>query len=724
VNAAFGTGGVLLGLASALGGIVTLAVALRQGKTHLLALSRSYALMCLVGALIACAAMERALITRDFTVEYVAQNGSSTTPALFNVATLWAALEGSILLWVLVLCGYMAVVVRHFRQRLSDPLVGWALLVMLVVTAFFFFLLIGPANPFGTYNPGPGYDGPGPNPLLQNHVLMAFHPPMLYLGYVGFTVPFAFAVAALATGRVGEGWLVETRRWTLFAWGFLTFGIILGAWWSYEVLGWGGYWGWDPVENASLLPWLTGTAYIHSVMVQERRGMLRVWNLSLLCATFSLTILGTFLTRSGVVDSVHAFTESQIGPWLLGFFGLTVAVTLGLIGWRGDRLRSPGRIDSPVSREGSFLANNVLFAAFAFVVLLGTVFPLVAEAVDGEQLTVGRPYFDRMAIPLGLALLSMMAIAPVLPWRKAGGELLSKRLFWPAWAGTGAVVLAVAIGARGLAPLVAFGLGGFAAGAALRQVVLATRRQGWRGFVGRTNGGMIVHLGVVMIAIALAASGSYDTERELTLSPGESAVVAGHRITYERLRESSDDRKRTVTAEVAIDGSTYAPSLDLFSSGSQAIGTPSVKTGLTRDVYLALLRVPEVEATEATPGTPEAAGGSGSGSTADDPSSDVPTDADVGALAPDQAVIRVIVQPMVVWLWIGGVVMAIGTALAAFPGRRRRPIDPVSAPIEDEPRRPAADPKDEGDDLRPGGAGAAGGRGAPDEAEPVEAGVS
>src|SRR5215204_2472271 len=593
VNAALGQAGVVLGAAASLGGVVTLAVALRQRKLRLIAVGRSYALLALLGAVVAVAAMERALITRDFTVQYVADVGSHKTPALYNVASLWSALEGSILLWVLVLTGYMAAVVHKFRHRLADPLVGWAMLTMLVVSGFFFLLLLFPANPFGSFAPPANFDGPGPNPLLQNHPLMAVHPPMLYLGVVGFTVPFAFAVAALATGRVGEGWLLETRRWTLFAWGFLTAGIVLGAWWSYEVLNWGGYWGWDPVENAVLLPWLTGTAYLHSVMVQERRGMLRVWNLSLLCATFSLTILATFLTRSGILASVHSFTESDIGVWLLSFFGLIVAATLGLIGWRGDRLRAPGKIDSPVSREGAFLANNVLFAAFAFVVLLGTVFPLVVEALNDDRLTIGRPYFDRMAIPLGLALLSLMAIAPVLPWRKASGELLSQRLFWPAWAGTGGVVLAVVLGARGLAPLVAFGLGGFAAGAAIRQVVLATRRQGWRGLVGRTNGGMVVHLGVVMIAVALAASGSYDTERELTLAPGEGATVAGHEIVYQGLRESEEDRGSSVTADVAIDGTTYAPSITTFTGGSQAIGTPSVRTVLTRDVYLALLRVPD-----------------------------------------------------------------------------------------------------------------------------------
>jgi cytochrome c-type biogenesis protein CcmF len=655
VNAALGTAGIVLGVAASLGGVVTLAVALAQRKPHLHVVGRSYALLALGGAVLAVLAMERALITRDFTVQYVADNGSSRTPALYNVATLWAALEGSILLWVLILTGYLALVVRKFRSRLDDPLVGWAMLTMFVVSGFFFLLLLFPANPFTAFDPPPGFDGPGPNPLLQNHPLMAVHPPMLYLGYVGFTVPFAFAVAALATGRLGEGWLLETRRWTLFAWGFLTAGIVLGAWWSYEVLGWGGYWGWDPVENAVLLPWLTGTAYLHSVMVQERRGMLRVWNLSLLCATFSLTILGTFLTRSGVIASVHAFTEGSIGAWLLTFFGLTVAVTLGLIGWRADRLRAPGRIDSPVSREGAFLANNALFAGFAFVVLLGTVFPLIVEALNGDQLSVGSPYFERMSIPIGLTLLFLMAVAPVLPWRKASSEVLSQRLFWPAWAGAGALLVALLLGARGLAPLLAFALGGFAGGAALRQVVLASRRQGWRGVMGRTNGGMIVHLGVVVIAVALAASGSYDTERELTMEVGDTASVAGHEIAYLGARTVEQPNKTSVRARVSVDGDVHEPAINRFTVSQQAIGTPSVATSLSQDVYLSLQQAP-----------------------ADD--------------AGQTMTVRVIVQPLVTWLWIGGGIMAVGTALAAFPGRRRNPLDPTSALPEGAPKGEVAVP--------------------------------
>jgi len=319
MSAVLGTAAVALGLSAAVLGVVTLALGLRRGSPGLLRAGQRYTWMVLAGAVLATVAMQGALVSHDFSLKYVADNNSRDTPLLYTITGMWSALEGSILLWALVLAGYLAVMAKRFRTRAADPLVAWATLTGLVVAAFFFALMAGPANPFKVVSGTVPADGAGPNPLLQNHPLVAFHPPMLYLGYVGFTVPFAFALAALATGRLGEGWLLETRRWTLFAWGFLTAGIVLGAWWSYEVLGWGGYWAWDPVENASFLPWLTGTAYLHSVMVQERRGMLRVWNLSLLVATFCLTILGTFLTRSGVLDSVHAFSESAIGPSILAF---------------------------------------------------------------------------------------------------------------------------------------------------------------------------------------------------------------------------------------------------------------------------------------------------------------------------------------------------------------------------------------------------------------------
>jgi cytochrome c-type biogenesis protein CcmF len=640
MSAVLGTAAVALGLAAALLGMATIAIGLHRGNPGMLRAGQRYVWLVLAGALLATAAMQYALISHDFSLKYVADNGSRSTPFLYTVTTMWSALEGSILLWALVLSGYLAVMARHFRARATDPIVAWATLIAMGVAAFFFGLMAGPANPFRVVAGAIPLDGPGPNPLLQNHPLVAFHPPMLYLGYVGFTIPFAFALAALITGRLGEGWLVETRRWTLFAWGFLTVGIVLGAWWSYEVLGWGGYWAWDPVENASFLPWLTATAYVHSVMVQERRAMLRVWNLSLLVATFSLTILGTFLTRSGVLDSVHAFTESPIGPAILGFFALVVALSIGLIGWRGDKLRSPGSIDAPVSREAAFLANNVAFAAFAFVVLLGTVFPLLVEAVNGDQLSVGAPYFNRMTAPIGFTLLFLMAVAPALPWRKAAAETLHHRLVWPAWAGTLTVVACVASGLRGLGALLAFGLAAFAGAAALRHLALsvrASRRAGqpmWRALMGRSNGGMVVHIGVVIIAVGFAASSSYGHRAQFRLAPGESARLAGHTVTYLDTSTAVHGNRTTTAARVRVDGGkVYAPALQQFPFGSQAIGTPSVRTGALSDVYLTLV---------------------------------VPPDAD------GSAVIGVNVQPLIAWLWTGGAVMGFGTFLAAWPGRRRR----------------------------------------------------
>lgn len=644
LNAAVGRGAIGVGLLAVAFGIIATVTSIVQRDSRLARTAPRYAWLAFGAAVVAFAVMERALITRDFSLAYVQQVGSRDTPWLYNITAAWSSLEGSILLWVLVLAGFTAAVARRFRRQLDDVLVAWALVVMFAVSLFFFLLSFGPANPFAL-GPEGVTDGPGPNPLLQNHVLVLFHPPILYLGYVGFTVPFAFALAALITGRVGEGWLLETRRWTLYSWGLLTIGIVLGGWWSYEVLGWSGVWAWDPVENASFLPWLTGTAYLHSVLVQERRGMLRVWNLSLLVATFSLTILGTFLTRSGVINSVHAFAEGQVGPWLLGFFGLVVVVSVGLIGWRGDRLRSPGAIDSPISREGAFLANNVLFSVFAFVVLLGTVFPLVVEALQERRLVVGEPFFNRMTQPLGLTMLFLMAVAPVLPWRKASTELLRDRLFWPAWFGVGCLALAVLLGADGLWSVVAFGMAGFAAGSALRQLALATRRQGWRGLVGRANGGMIVHLGIIVISVGLVASHSYTRSQEFVLAEGEQAVFAGHSFTFVGFSTESDERTATIKAGVLIDDQhLYEPSRHKFLAQGIDIGTPSVKTGLTKDLYLTLEGTPRPDSGEAR--------------------------------------IKVFVKPLILWLWIGGGLLAIGTALAAFPGpRRRRPTDPVSAPV-------------------------------------------
>ena len=617
MNAAVGESAVLLAFIGAVAGCATLVVGLLRGRHRLLLAGRSYTWVVLLGAVVAVLALEHALITRDFSLQYVANNDSLATPLLFRITAMWSNLAGSILLWGLILAGYLAAVAIHFRARQTDPLVGWATAIGYAVAAFFFGLMLTASNPFTTVSGVTPTDGPGPDPLLQNHILVAFHPPVLYLGMVGFTVPFAFAGASLITGRVGEGWLIETRRWTLFAWAFLTAGVILGAWWSYQVLGWGGYWAWDPVENAAFLPWITGTAYLHSVMVQERRGMLRVWNLSLVMATFALTILATFLTRSGVLESVHSFNNTGIGPALLTFFGVIAVGTVALLAWRGDRLRSPGAIDSPLSREGAFLANNLLFGAFALVVLLGTVFPLIAQAVNGQQITVGAPYFDRMTMPIVVCLLFMMAVAPVLPWRKASAELLRSRLLWPAAAAVAALVACVAAGVRGFNPLLAFGLGAFAGASAVRQVALATRRNGWRGFVGRANGGMVVHLGVVVIAVAFAASHSFADRGQLTLRQGHATRFDGHTFTYLGTRAVDASTHSGVEARVRVDGGrVYAPAISDYPFAQEEIGTPSVRSSVAEDVYLTVVSLPAQK------------GGA--------------------------AVIGVIVEPLVDWIWIGG----------------------------------------------------------------------
>ncbi len=659
MNGALGHTGVLLGFLAAVIGVAVLAVGLARGRRSTMRSGQVYAPIVLLGGLLGVVAMEHALLTHDFSLAYVAANNSRATPWLYSITGLWSALAGSILLWGVVLGGYATAMVWRFRQRSDDQLVAWATLVVYVVAAFFFALMLGPADPFKHVAGAIPTNGPGPNSLLQNNPLVLIHPPMLYLGLVGFTLPFAFAVASLITGRLDEDWQGETRRWTLFAWAFLTMGILLGAWWSYQVLGWGGFWGWDPVENAALLPWLVGTAYLHSVMVQQRRGLLRIWNLSLVVAAFSLTILGTFLTRSGVIQSVHSFSESTIGPLLLGFFGVVLFTGVGLIAWRGDRLHSSGGIDSPISREGAFLANNLLFVGFAFVVLLGTVFPLLYEALNhGSAVGVGAPYFNRFFVPVGLALLFLMAVAPALPWRKTTVEVMRGRLAVPAAVGVVVVVACVIGGVHGIEPLLAFGLGAFAAASAARALVLAVRGAyrgarasgasparasltGWRGFVGRANGGMVVHIGVVVVAIGLAAATSYLHRGQLHLAQGQTGTFSGHTIEFVGTRVVTSPSHSSYEAVLRIDGGgRFYPAVSQFGAGTESVGTPAIDSSWSDDLYLTIATNPKGE---------------------------------VWAFG-------VVEQPLVMWLWVGAGIIGVGSVLSAIPGKRRRPTDPVSAP--------------------------------------------
>ncbi len=640
---ALGTIALIAGLVGSVMGALNAATGLARNDGAQLKMSFRWASIVFASAVGATIVLEIALLSNDFSFEYVAANSNIDLPLMYKISVLWASLEGSLVLWVLVLTGYVFATAFRFRDRLDDRLLGFTMLTLFVVAAFFFGLLVGPADPMQTLV-RPPLDGNGPNPLLQNHPLMAIHPIMLYLGYVGFTVPFAFAIGALATGRVGEGWLLLTRAWTVAAWGFLTVGIILGGWWSYEVLGWGGYWAWDPVENVSFLPWLTATAFLHSVVVQERRGMLRVWNLSLIISTFALTILGTFVTRSGVLDSVHEFSESSIGPVLLAFFGVIVVVSFCLIAWRMELLRTVGTIESPLSREGSFVGNNLLFTAFAFVVLLGTMFPLLVEALNNDQLSVGSPYFNRLTAPIGLMILFLMGVSPLLPWRSTAPELLRDRAFWPAVFALVVLAVAVVFGADSLYEMLGYLAAGFAMGSSGRHLILAGKRQGWRGVTGRAGGGMVAHLGLAILALGFIASSEHGSEVEARLKVGDVVEVAGHTVEYVERVDFFEGRNEVTQVAVLIDNDeVHRPAITRFATFGTPIGTPSVATGWRDDVYVSVLDV------------------SDDGST---------------------ALIRVIVRPLITWLWTGGLLMGFGALLAMIPHGSRKRTGPAPASVE------------------------------------------
>ncbi|MDA8303461.1 MAG: cytochrome c biogenesis protein CcsA [Actinomycetota bacterium] len=654
MNIALGESGLVLALLGAVAGAVLLAVGTLRRRPGLVRGGQSYIWLVVAGMVVATFAMQRALLTHDFRLVYVDNNDSTFTPLVYRVTAMWSALSGSILLWALILSGYLAAMWYVFRRRRDEPLVVWAKVTGYAVAAFFIGLMLSVSNPFARVQGAVPTQGPGPDPLLQDRLLVAFHPPLLYLGLVGFTVPFCLAVGSLVSGESASNWLQESRRWAIVAWAFLSAGIVLGMWWSYQVLGWGGYWSWDPVENTALLPWLTSTAFLHSALVQQRKAMLGVWNLSLLLATFCLTVLGTFFTRSGVLESVHSFTsDGYVGPYLLGFFGLVVAVSIGLLAWRGDQLHNAGTVSTPVSREGAFLANNFLFAAFAFVVLLGTVFPLVVEAVNGSTLTVGGPFFDTMTMPIMLCLLFLMAVAPALPWQRASTELLRHRLAWPAVGAVGVLVACLAAGLRGLWPLVVFTLAAFAGGSALRQLVLLVRRNGISALPGRTGGGMVVHIGIVLVAVAIAASHAYQQQSQLALSPGQSASFEGHRLEYVGLRTVNKPSRDIVEAVVRMDGTDYYPAVESFPLSNEAIPSPAIRSTPAQDIYLTLANVP--------------------------------------SRASGPVAIGVIIEPLVLWLWTGGLVVVIGAALSLSRPSRRRSGRPRSgrgearALVEDHP---------------------------------------
>lgn len=592
--------------------------------------------------------MMAALLLRDFSVSYVAHVGSRSVPDWVALVSLWSSLEGSILFWGLIIGGYIAVATYRNRARYPEYM-PYATAVWLACGAFFSFLLAGPAQPFGSVFPVPP-DGPGPNPLLQNHVLMIVHPPFLYLGYVGMTIPFGLASAALLTGRLGHDFLRPLRNWLLLPWIFLTVAIVLGGWWAYEVLGWGGYWAWDPVENASFLPWLTATAALHSALLTERKGALKGWTVTLVMATFLLTILGTFMTRSGVFNSVHSFTQSAIGPTILVFLALALLWSVGLLATRIDRLTAEGSLVVGASREVMFLVNNLLFVLFTFTVLTGTTFPLIVEAVRDVQMSVGRPYFDRMAVPVGVSLLLLMGVGPALPWGRATPDQVRRALLAPAGAGLVAAAIAFALGVRTPWTLVTLGFAGFTAFVTLRELALPLLRrmrahgeglgqallesQVRRGH--RRTGAYVVHAGAVIAFASIAVSSTMGTSIEVQLRQGETAKLGAYDLTFVKAERVSEPHREALVARVSVarggrDLGVLSPGMNQYENQREPVGTPDVRTSLFEDLYLSALNI----------------------------------DPEGGTLG-----LHAMVNPMVAWIWLAAAVMALGGLVALVPARR------------------------------------------------------
>ena len=574
--------------------VVAGAYAAVTGRRRLALSARNALIACLGAALVASAVLLVALVRSDFSFVYVADHTSLELPTPYKVSAFWGGQEGSLLLWLVILTAYASAAVLLAR-RAAASLVAWAVPVFGVVTGFFSLVLVAVATPFATQAAPP--DGIGLNPSLQNPYMVS-HPPALYLGYVGLAVPFAFAMAALLSRRTDELWIVLTRRWTLLAWTFLGIGQLLGAHWAYVEVGWGGYFAWDPVENAALMPWLVATAFLHSVMIQEKRGMLKVWNMLLVIGAFCLSLFGTFLTRSGILNSIHSFTEGPLGGWFLGFICLVVVGSIALVFWRLPLLRAKTRLESPISREATFLYNNLLLVALCLTVLWGVVFPILSEAVRGEALTVGPPYYNFFLKAFGLPLLLLMGIGPLVAWRRASLRSLGRSFMWPA---SVALVVGVSLllvgGGSSIPGLVAYSFSAFVLASIALEFARGTRArrglsgEGWAGAFGslvarnrRRYGGYIVHAAIVLLAVGVAGSSAYDTIREAELQPGQSMTVGAYSLDYRRLetREGKNALERRAVVDVRRDGRSLG-TLEAGKNAYRAEGQVSNEVGIRSD---------------------------------------------------------------------------------------------------------------------------------------------
>jgi len=596
--------------------------------------------------LIAGASLLFLLVTDRFEVRYVAENSRAGMPVIYKISALWGGMAGSLLLWTMILVIYSAIVAAQNRQR-HAALMPYVHAVCMITAGFFISLQLFAANAFEVL-PFTPVDGRGMNPLLQNPA-MAIHPPNLYLGFVGFTIPFAFAIAALITGRLDTSWLHTTRRWTILSWFFLSVGVTLGAQWAYVELGWGGYWGWDPVENASIMPWLVATAYLHSVMIEEKKQMLRVWNVVLIISTFALCIFGTFLTRSGIVSSVHAFATSNLGPMFAGFLAAILAVSFALVAYRLPELKSEAKLEAVLSRESAFLFNNLVLVVACFAILWGTMFPVITEAITGTQMTVGPPFFNRVNVPILLLLLLLTGVGPLIAWRRASWPSLQRAFAIPTATGVVTSMAMLASGVRDVTTLIAFGLSLFVTATIVQEFWRGARARAstsgesfFRALAGltmrnkRRYGGYVIHLGIVCMAIGIAGSTSFQQEQEATLLTGQTMDVGGYRLQLSDLELYNSGGIQVVSSDLTVFRGGEAQFRMMpqrhFHPGPETQPTTEVAiwSSVRHDLYV-VLAAWDFDNSSAT--------------------------------------FKVYLNPLVKWIWIGGFVLMLGTIICMWPDR-------------------------------------------------------
>jgi cytochrome c-type biogenesis protein CcmF len=630
---------------------LTAIVGVKGRRGELIASSENAAMAVFAFITLASGAMVYALLTRDFQVEYVWNYTNRSLSWFYTLTAFYAGQKGSLLLWAWLLSIFSVIVVFQNRKK-NKELMPYVLGILMSITFFFTILMVFSTNPFELLNFTPR-DGQGLNPLLQNPG-MIFHPPTLYLGYVGFTVPFAFSIAALITGRLGDVWIKTTRRWTIFSWFFLTVGNLFGMEWAYVELGWGGYWAWDPVENASFLPWIMGTAYLHSVMIQEKRGMLKVWNLVLILLTFLLTIFGTFITRSGIIASVHSFGESTLGWIFLIFLFVVLAVSLFLLIYRLPHLKSRNQLDSFLSRESTFLYNNLLFVGIAFTVFWGTLFPIISEAVRGVKITVGPPFFNSVSMPLGLALLFLTGLCPLVAWRRSTLKKFTKKVLFPSlFSLIGAGVLLL-FGIRSFYPLMTFTLCIFVIAVLFAEFLNGTRARHnlsgedyfsafWNlvSLNKRRYGGYVIHFGIVLIFMGFGGN-AFNMERQITLNKGESFSIKNYTLRYEALSNYPTAQMDKMVATLTFYNDNHkvgvlSPEKSMYKGQGQPTTEVAIHSTLKEDLYVIL-----------------------------------------AGYEKNMATFKVMVNPLVIWLWIGGGIMGLGSVIVMLPNRRRKNRDQAS----------------------------------------------